>query len=227
MEKEVIILTKSDKNGGYCVAGIDKNNGNFIRLVSEDNKSNFALYDNDLIYVDEENYVETMDIVRVQLKGKQNCGYQPENYTIDNSYYMEKIGTITRSEIIKYLMNKDYIFYNISNCIDREELEKQLKKYSLIIFEVSKLKLWKDMYKEGRITASFVHNVNEYNFIKVTDHNLTQKYYQRVIESSPRPFILNNAILIMSLAPEFRGKHYKLVANIIEEEPLYWYEEPF
>lgn len=70
MEKRVIILTKSDKNGGYCVAGIDVNTGNFIRLVSEDENSNYALSDNDLIYDDERTYVEPMDIVNVQLKGK-------------------------------------------------------------------------------------------------------------------------------------------------------------
>ena len=35
MECTVAILTMSSKNGGYCVAGVDVNNGNWIRLVSD------------------------------------------------------------------------------------------------------------------------------------------------------------------------------------------------
>ena len=227
MEKEVIILTKSDKNGGYCVAGIDKGNGKFIRLVSEDCESHFALHNNDLIYEDEQSYVEVMDVVKVRLKCKQNCIEQPENYIIDDGYYMKKIGVSNRKEISKYLMNQDYIFYNNSNSIDKEDLDSQLQKYSLIMFRVNELKLWVDKFNERRLTANFIHLGNEYRFIKITDHNLTEKYYQRVIDSSPRPLILNDAILIMSLAPEYYGKHYKLVANIIEEEITYWGQNPF
>lgn len=227
MEKEVIILTKSDKNGGYCVAGIDKENGKFIRLVSEDYSSHYALDDNDLIYKDGQSFVKVMDIVRVKLKGRQHCIEQPENYIIDDGYYMKKIGVSNRQEISQYLMNQEYIFYNNLNSISEEELKCQLQKYSLIMFKVSELKLWADKFNEGRLTANFIHFENEYRFIKVTDHNLTDKYYERVINSSPRPLILNNAILIMSLAPEHYGKHYKLVANIIEEELNYWGENPF
>lgn len=91
------------------------------------------------------------------------------------------------------------------------------------MFKVTELKLWPDKFNEGRLTANFIHLEHEYKFIKVTDHNLTEKYYQRVITSSPRPLILNNAIVIMSLAPE----HYKLVANIIEEEFILWRKNPF
>ncbi len=221
MEKEVIILTKSDKHGGYCVAGIDKENGKFVRLVSEDCASHFALHDNDLIYEDEQSYVEVMDIVFVKLKSKQKCIEQPENYIIDDGYYMKKIGVSNRREITQYLMRRDYIFYNNSNAIEREKLEKEIQKYSLIMFKVDELKLWKDRYKD-RITANFSHNGSEYKFIKITDSSLTEKYYQRVIESSPRPLKLYNPILIMSLTPEYKdGKHYKLVANIIEEEIAY------
>lgn len=215
MEKEVIILTKSDKNGGYCVAGIDKENGKFVRLVSEDCASHFALHDNDLIYEDEQSCVEVMDIVLVKLKGKQECIEQPENYIIDDGYYMKKIGVSNRREITQYLIKQDYIFYNSSNAIEREKLEKEPQKYSLIMFKVDELKLWKDKYKD-RITANFRHRGSEYRFIKITDSSLTEKYYQRVIESSPGPLKLYNPILIMSLTPEYQdGKHYKLVANII------------
>ena len=216
MEKRVIILTKSDKNGGYCVAGIDVNTGNFIRLVSEDENSNYALSDNDLIYDDERTYVEPMDIVNVQLKGKQNSWYQPENYIINDEYYFLKVGTASKNELRDYLMEEEYIFYNSQNYIDNIELRNQLEKYSLVLFRVDELKMWRDKFKNGRIIASFIYNNEEYRFIKITDHILTEKYYDEVVSCDPRPYTLYNPILIMSLAPQYiNGKHYKLIANII------------
>lgn len=39
MEKKIIILTKSKKHSGYCVAGIDYETGEWIRLVSSDSET--------------------------------------------------------------------------------------------------------------------------------------------------------------------------------------------
>lgn len=36
MEKDIIILTKSFEKSGYCIAGIDYETGEWIRLVSSD-----------------------------------------------------------------------------------------------------------------------------------------------------------------------------------------------
>lgn len=218
MDKEIIILTKSDKNGGYCVAGIDVASGEFIRLVSEDVKSEHALFSNDLLYDDEKSHVETMDVVRVTLKGKQDCWYQPENYILDNNSYIKKIRKANTSEIKNFLTHRDDIFYNNCSSIETEELKTKSEKYSLIVFTVKELAIWKDKYKDGRITASFTYNGQQYKYIKITDHVLTHKYYQLAELCYPQPYTLNNAIIIMSLAGSFvDGKHYKLVANIIED----------
>lgn len=48
MECTVAILTMSSKNGGYCVAGVDVNNGNWIRLVSDVVYTHGALSNNDI-----------------------------------------------------------------------------------------------------------------------------------------------------------------------------------
>lgn len=44
MEKKIIILTKSKKHSGYCVAGIDYETGEWIRLVSSDLETEGALF---------------------------------------------------------------------------------------------------------------------------------------------------------------------------------------
>ena len=50
--KEVVILTKSYKNKGYCVAGIDAETGEWIRLVSDDEESHGSLFREHMSYND-------------------------------------------------------------------------------------------------------------------------------------------------------------------------------
>ena len=49
-EIQIIILTKSSKHSGYCVAGVDVNTGEFYRIVTEDDTTNGALAKEDLLY---------------------------------------------------------------------------------------------------------------------------------------------------------------------------------
>lgn len=217
LRKEVIILTRSDKNSGYCVAGIDVEEQRFIRLVSDDEDTDYALTDDDIMYEDG-TQMQPMDIIEVDLIGDQGSENQPENYTIDRSKYFEKVGKAKKSEIREYLMKPDFIFYNAEASVSEEEMEEILDKYSLVLFRVDELRLWLDKFKDGRITANFNYNDEEYRFIKITDHTLTNKYHDKVAECSPRPYVIKKAILVMSLAGvAVGGKHYKLVANIIED----------
>ncbi|MBY0755130.1 hypothetical protein K5V21_06645 [Clostridium sardiniense] len=217
MKKKVIILTRSDKNGGYCVAGIDVKKERFIRLVSDDEGTDYALTDNDIMYEDG-TQMQPMEIIEVELLGKQGSENQPENYIIDDSKYFEKVGKAKKSEIREYLMKPDFIFYNSEASVLEEDMEEILDKYSLVLFRVDEFKLWLDKFKDGRITANFNYNDEEYRFIKITDHTLTDRYYDKVEECSPRPYVIKKAILVMSLAGvAVKGKYYKLVANIIED----------
>ena len=52
MIREVAILTMSSKNHGFCVAGIDLDNGEWIRLVSDDVDTHGALRKEDVRYSD-------------------------------------------------------------------------------------------------------------------------------------------------------------------------------
>ena len=79
---DVAILTKSAKNGGYCVAGIDMDTRQWIRLVSSDANSCGALFSQDLQYKDG-TYCEPFDIARIPILGKHPHVYQPENVLIN------------------------------------------------------------------------------------------------------------------------------------------------
>ena len=91
MEKKIIILAKSVKHSGYCVAGIDYETGEWIRLVSKDEETEYAVPQKDLVCTDGKD-IEVYDIVVCSIL--KNCGteVQPENYLYDENVKWQKVG---------------------------------------------------------------------------------------------------------------------------------------
>jgi hypothetical protein len=96
---EVVILTKSIKNGGYCVAGIDINTSKWVRLVSSDRDSHGALFEQDIQYRNGMN-CEPLDVARVPILRKMPTAYQPENVLIDECDCQEKSDPRARKILI-------------------------------------------------------------------------------------------------------------------------------
>jgi len=88
MKKEIIILTKSAKINGFCVAGVDISNGEWIRLVSDDANGEGAVSRNDLTYEDGIQ-AEIFDLVAVECMPAATEA-QSENYLYNRRYYWEK-----------------------------------------------------------------------------------------------------------------------------------------
>lgn len=78
----MVVLTKSSKYGNNCVAGIDLSNGDWVRLVTEDEASHGAVSDNDLICEDGRS-VEVLDVIDAPILGLCNDCVQPENVLLD------------------------------------------------------------------------------------------------------------------------------------------------
>lgn len=87
MEKQVIILTKSAKYGGLCVAGVDFITGEWIRLVT---RGGGQITRNIMRYQDGSS-VEILDCVRVNILGSAATSIQPENVYLDTSKNIIKI----------------------------------------------------------------------------------------------------------------------------------------
>lgn len=98
MEREVAILTMSSKNGGFCVAGIDVNNGKWIRLVSDDTETHGALSRDDIKYQNG-SFCKPLDVVAVPIIKDLPLQYQPENVLIDSEKWWKKNGTISIDDV--------------------------------------------------------------------------------------------------------------------------------
>jgi len=66
MYKDLIIMTKSDKHGGFCVVGIDITDGSFVRLMSDDKETFGALTPENMLYEDNSE-AKILDLARVEI----------------------------------------------------------------------------------------------------------------------------------------------------------------
>ncbi|URZ07525.1 dual OB domain-containing protein [Clostridium felsineum] len=218
MNKEIIILTKSEKYNNYCVAGIDVQTGQLVRLVSEDKDIKYALTNKDIEY-DNCEEAQVLDKVIVNVKDNQKCWYQPENYTIDNKKKMKYIQKVSESDIDKYINHKDIIFFNNENSIDEEELNNEEDIYSLIMIkpQIFKVRIHNRKNKK-KLKASILYNEVWYNNIIITDMEFTDKYYNEIMNLPIEGKNFWNVKIILSLAEKYSkdNKYYKLVASVIE-----------
>lgn len=219
MEKEMIILTKSEKYNNYCVAGIDVETGEWIRLVSDDEEIKYALTSKDIEYDDGEE-VQILDKVKVKIKDNQECWYHPENYIIDNEHSIEYIEKSNEDDIEDYVTCKEHIFFDAENSITEEDLKDQDDIYSLTMIEpdVFKVRTHDKNPNKKRLKASILYNEDWYNNIIITDLEFIEKYYDEVKNSEDGSKNFKDTKVVLSLAEKnpTDDKYYKLVASVIE-----------
>lgn len=208
MDINAVILTKSYKNGGYCVAGINLDTQSWIRFVSSDVTTHGAITDRDMQY-DSFLVCKPFDVVRVPVLRYCPATLQPENYLIDRSKRWEKLGTMSLDEVLEiYPFDNDiFIFKNTwsyLNPVDAIDID-----HSLVMVRVYDLQINHDFqgspaYKK----CAFSYRGNQYYFMSITDPEYRH--------SEPTIFI-GDAILIISIpeAPDNNNRLYKCVSKII------------
>ena len=208
MEREVAILTRSSKFGGYCVAGVDLNTGEWVRFVSNDAQTHGALSRRDITYEDR-SICNPLDVVLVDVVGAAPLAHQPENYLIDSREYWRKTGECTIADVLGVhpAEVRPYIYGNLSPFVDGEEIDSI--GYSLTLVRVSSLTINQttNIYNKPKTKASFVYNGKWYNNMSVTDPD----FY-----SVPNGTRFANAYLVISLpdTPFPEDCYYKFVAQI-------------
>ncbi len=170
--KKIIILTESSKFKNNCVAGIEKDTGKWIRVVSDDEDTYGALTKDDIMYKDG-TMCEVMDIVNVPYVKAVPTKTQPENILIDRNYYLTKDGVATLDDVLEIHPKEinDYIFGTRYSSVKEEYLEELGVDYSLTLIKVKKLVFnWRENNK-GQLKLKVTFKYNDtllYNFINDT-----------------------------------------------------------
>lgn len=163
MEKNIILLTKSRKNRGYCVTGIDMHSGKWIRLIaSEDDNYPIETFK----YADSNMQPELLDVMSVKLGGTRSTCVHPEDY--HSLGILHKLGVVPGSKnvfldrLAEDLELHDFVFYNNDFKLDSERYKDDIiaGKHSLHLIKPADLKLYRTIY--NKIVASFTYRNVQY-----------------------------------------------------------------
>lgn len=212
MKKTIIILTKSKKHSGYCVAGIDYETGEWIRLISGDKETEGAVPREDLVFSNGQ-LLEIYDVILCNLSKPCGTEVQPENWLYDESVKWQKVGQSNLTEVIKIhgcdLM--EYIFENEDIKLPANwEFEGNS---SLCLVKIADASVWVKTFEEKKISLNFTYNNVQYRYMSISQTDLLD-YYRKKMDGS---YQLGTVFAVFSLTDRYyrNGKYYKVVAQIL------------
>lgn len=213
MEKRIIILTKSRKHSGYCIAGIDCDTGEWIRLVSSNVETERAVPLEQLQYSSGE-YLEVYDVISCKLEEQSATIVQPENYIYDESVSWEKVGESNLEEVINIHGGYDFPNYVFENGDTKLESNWIFKgNPSLYLLKVQDAAVWVKTFDKKTVSLNFTYNGIQYKYMKISQIDIINHY--KDFDDGLYP--LGTVAIVVSLTDKYyyNGKYYKLVAQIL------------
>ena len=215
MIKQVCILTKSYKHGGYCVAGIDLGSKSWVRLVNSSNPDNDEIRKEQMFINGKP--IECLDVIECDLVDKISIGCQTENWLLNQNYKWKYIQSLSLEELAKFIKidNDEFFILNHKNALSFAEASQMHR--SLFLFRVENLKVDFSFYEyfdeiHYKYKCSFDYNGSHYS-----DVSLTDPIYRDPEQSESK---IENAFIIASLpsVPYKDELYYKFVAKVIPVE---------
>ena len=235
MKKEVLILSKSVKHGQNCIAGreIIRNGSNlqlgpWIRPVSDHDEGAVSVLE---IMIEGGGLPQFLDIIEIEVKGNVNNPTQPENWLIEKKKW-KKTGRIGISSVFNDFFENPTNLWPGAFCqsdrIDTNEYIKNGYNSSLCIIkpvtfvmEISTVFNNFESREQKRRRGKFLYNGVNYD-LAITDPEIDRKYFRPFpgIDDGIKQIAMDTekCLLCISLAPEFNGYHYNLIATVIENE---------
>ena len=212
MEKKIIILTKSKKHSGYCVAGIDYETGEWIRLVSSDLETEGAVPCEDLQCSNGET-LEVYDIIMCRLLRKCGTIVQPENCLYDETVKWKKVGKSNLDEVIQIhgYDSVEYVFENEDTKLPADWIFSGNP--SLCLLKVKDASIWVKTFEDKKISLNFTYDDVRYKYMSISQIDLLNYYRNKTDDSYP----LGTVTVVFSLTDKYywNGKYYKVVAQIL------------
>lgn len=212
MRRQIIILTKSDKVAGYCVAGVDRNTGEWIRVVSSNAATEHAVPYEDLITEDGA-FVEIYDIVEIDFIRPVPTEVQPENYLYNEMIKWKKIGESNLKEVMDIHGYDDvkYVFGNVSRRLESDEV--YYTENSLLLLRVQNPRYYVKRFPERTtLQLFFEYKGSQYSFFRVTEKELKERF----MNANEGWYPTGTNVFVFSLTDQYiDGKYYKVVAQAL------------
>lgn len=228
--KRLIILANSIKKGGRCVAGrevLEKKGivsfGDWIRPVSRKGEGELSVTD---IRLKGGDLPKIFDVVDVPIQEREVSASQPENWFIDpQKYWIEVEGYEDDLPSVDAETPQD-LWVDPSDSTDRitpAKLAELSRGQSLYLIEVTQFRIkieWNSWNSRHRRRALFRYKGRDYDF-GLTDPEMDSHCLPFPASGSDKVVKLDTGghkVLCVSLTPEFKGNHYKIVATVIEPD---------
>lgn len=212
MEKNIIILTKSVKHSGYCIAGIDYETGEWIRLVSSNTLTEGAVPEEQL-KLNNGKDLDIYDIICVDIIKSVATLVQPENHLYNEQKKWVYNGKSNLQEVIKKhgYDSPSFVFVNSDRRLDEDTIFNGSP--SLLLLNIQNGEFFIKTFESQKIQINFWYNGRDYRYIKVTQTDLKNSFRGRNDGTYP----LHSHSIVFSLTDKYvDNKYYKVVAQFLE-----------
>lgn len=164
--KRIICLANSRRQGQRCVAGIDTETLEWIRMV---NNGGGELSRDD-IQCSDGTFPKVLDIIDVPTIKPQPLPHHPENWVIDRGRRWRKVGRFSKRNLCELCSDTDFIFRNNSDCLSGRNIQQNPLTSSLMLINLNRIVFAKTRndYNRLQIRAKFNFNNQPYDLV-VTD----------------------------------------------------------
>jgi len=230
--KKLFILANSIKKHHRCIAGrevVKSPDGNeywagWVRPVTRHDEG--AIYQSEYLLQDS-SIPAPFDVIEIPFSGIENSSTQPENWFILQGAQWSKISRWSSAEAQLLIETPKNLWLQPGVKQDRvtpQYLLSQESHQSLYLIKPVDFRLfievstnWEGIEKKKR-RGVFCYNRQWYNF-SMTDPLISQKYFPTFPNHPSGTLELerkDDLIICVSLTPELKGYHYKILASIIE-----------
>jgi hypothetical protein len=231
-ESRFLCLAVSRRDGGNCIAGIDLDSGEWIRPVNSNSTGAFC--DHELIVVEKSTgrrrLLAPLDVFLLKLEKYAGANAQPENWEITPPSYENPITVLMRFDpknhldnLSSYLDKTDKLLCSSGDSVSESNVKLRPLSHSLSLIRPRDLN-WKVVESRypGRfqVRADFRYAISPYSLV-VTDPIWEAKTRPLGLGRHAHTKITNQPVdlvfLTISLAAvPLHGRHYKLVAGVID-----------
>ena len=216
--KHIVCLAKSWRPYGLCIAGKTIEGGRigqWVRPVDRRNKD--AVQTDDITFSDG-SQLKLLDIVQLKLLDHVPDGHQTENWTFDKNQKLRHVGEFARSRlgitndhVSDLWPNGSRSSVGLNNRVESEDVVPISDSLRLIRVEALTLNVYDHENRdEKRVTGTF-----DYGGVKYTMQIKDVECEQWAEGQESGDYDLGIRYLTISLAGEFHGHCYKLIAGIM------------
>jgi len=212
--RTLVVLAKSIKKGGFCIAGKDIETNNWVRPVKDTPFTGTELCN----LSNRTDPIEIFDIVEMTFIKQNPKVYQPENELVDMNVkgrYLEEF-QIGHLETLIDGNQKDFLDLVKNRSIHKDNIKGLNLQNSLQLIRISNSNDARIIYYQPDINQNYFKPRLKFNY-KGFSYNLpitvpTIPNLNRRIE----PKILENAYITIGIGEEYRKNHYILVVMLKE-----------